>query len=523
LISSFLKTTTGDHLEKKEIRTHYSGVILFIAKMVTVATGIIFTLVVANTLAEADYGTFGFFTTTMISYFTLFSGPITFWTMRFAARDKEGATKTGTAGNMALATIATLVYLALLPIITASPELQKYVLVYVVAAAQIIETYLINVFEACLQAKRPHFVGYGLLVGEVLKVLFVYLFVIRLQLGLLGAVLSLVVAFAIKMAFYFKIIWKELQQKIVLSYIKEWLKGSAFNLYSILGDRIAAVIFLMLTIYGGTTAYGYWYAPLQIANVITYSTFLAFALQPKLLADPNLEEATVSLRIVLMFAIPMTAGVLALPTSYLIFLKESGYYLAAAPVLVILAIDALISTVSTIFTYVLYGIEKVDEKAKIPFDKVVKSRLFIAFSLPYVHSAIALPTAFYVLNTFAGNNPVLMATYVAAINTVVRLITFIVLYRVLRKAVKVRIPWKSIGEFVGAASVMALVLFSAHPTRRFDTLALTAVGGLIYLGLLIAVDKEIRAFVHTILQKVGKQTERIRKPQTKHSATQGRD
>jgi len=511
LISSFLKTTTGDHLEKKEIRTHYSGVILFIAKMVTVATGIVFTLVVANTLAEADYGTFGFFTTTMISYFTLFSGPITFWTMRFVARDKEGATKTGTAGNMALATIATLVYLALLPIITASPELQKYVLVYVVAAAQIIETYLINVFEACLQAKRPHFVGYGLLVGEVLKVLFVYLFVIRLQLGLLGAVLSLVVAFAIKMAFYFKMIWKELQQKIVLSYIKEWLKGSAFNLYSILGDRIAAVIFLMLTIYGGTTAYGYWYAPLQIANVITYSTFLAFALQPKLLADPNLEEATVSLRIVLMFAIPMTAGVLALPTSYLIFLKESGYYLAAAPVLVILAIDALISTVSTIFTYVLYGIEKVDEKAQIPFRQVVLSRLFISFSLPYAHSAITLPTTYFVLQYFAKGDPLAVATYVTGINTIAHLAMFIVLYVILRRAVRVKIPWKNIWKYVAAAAIMAVVLFIARPEKRLSTLIVTIGGGLFYFALLLILDKETRVLVRTVwrvarnrLQNIGK-------------------
>lgn len=500
----------GERLEKEEIRTHYSGAILFFAKLITVATGIVFTLTVANSLSQPDYGAMGVFVNVIIPYFTILSGPITFWTMRFVARDKEGAIKTGIVGNIAVSLIATLVYFAALPLVTASQGLEKYVLVYMIVAAQIIETYLIAVFEACLQAKRPHFVGYGLLVGEILKVLFVYLFVVRLQLVLLGVFLSLIVAFAIKTALYFKIVWKELKQRIVLSYIKEWLKGSAFNLYNIVGDRIAATIFVMLTVYGGTIGYSYYYAPLQIANVITYSTLLAFALTPKLLADPSIDEATATLKNVLMFAVPMTAGVLALPSSYLVFLKESGEYTVATPVLIILAIDALVSTTSTIFAYILYGFEKVDEKAEIPFKQVVKSRLFIAFSLPYVHSAITLPIAFYALTNLAGNNPVLVAMYVTGINTVGHSAAFVILYRVLRKDVKIKIPWKSIGKYVAAASVMALVLFFAHPVRRSSTLLFTAIGGLIYIVLLMAMDKETRALARTGLQIVGKRMSRRR-------------
>ena len=489
-------------MEKQEIRTHYSGAMLFAAKLMSVATGIIFTLMVLNSLSQPDYGAYGALVNTIIPYFTMFSGPISFWAMRFAARDKKGATKTGIVGNLAVSAIATLVYFAVLPLLTASPDLQKYVLIYLVAAAQIIELYLVTVLEACLQAKRPHFVGYGLLVGEILKVSFVYLFVARLQLAALGAILTLIVAFAIKIAFYFEIIWKELKQKIALSYIKEWLKGSTFNLYNIAGDRLAALIFVMLLWYGTTTGYGYYYASVQIANIITYSTFLAFALTPKLLSDANIDEATTSLKNVLLFAVPMTAGVVAIPSSFLLFAKETGDYIAAAPVLTILAIDALISTISTIFTYVLYGVEKVDEKAEIPFRQVVKSRLFIAFSLPYVHSAITLPIAFYALTNLAGNDPVSVAMYVTAITLVGRAVSFVILYRVLRKDVKVKIPWKSIGKYVAAASVMGLIMFLGHPVGRITTLLFTGIGGLIYIALLMAIDKETRTLARTVLQFV---------------------
>jgi hypothetical protein len=211
-----------------------------------------------------------------------------------------------------------------------------------------------------------------------------------------------------------------------------------------------------------------------------------------------------------MFAVPMTAGVIAIPSSYLMFLKESMEYVPATPVLVILAFDALIMTISSIFTYVLYGIEKVDEKAEIPFRQVIRSRLFIAFSLPYAHSIITLPTAFYALNFLANNNPQLVATYVTAINAVGHLAMFIVLYSVLRKAVKVKIPWKSIGKYVAASSVMAFVLFLAQPARRSTTLIVTAVGSMIYLGLLLAFDKETRALARMIWQvgtdKLGRKT-----------------
>jgi hypothetical protein len=159
-------------------------------------------------------------------------------------------------------------------------------------------------------------------------------------------------------------------------------------------------------------------------------------------------------------------------------------------------------TVSTIFTYVLYGIERVDEKAEIPFCDVMKSRLFIAFLLPYAHSAITLPTTYYALTYLAHNDPVLVGSYVTGINTVGHLAMCVVLYYVLRKAVKVKIPWKSIGKYVAASLVMGMLLFSLHPVRS-STLVFTAIGGLVYLGTLVALDKDTRMSIRTVFQMIG--------------------
>jgi len=486
-------------LKKKEIRLQYSGFVLFAAKLLSVATGIAFTFIVVRSVSQIDYGTWGTFNIIM-PYFILLSTAFPFWIMRFVARDKEGAAKTGIFANMLLGIAAALVYLALFPLLIPTFDLGNYVLLFSVAAIYIIENYFVAALEACIQAQRPHFVGYGLLVGEVCKVLLAFILIIEFQFSLLGALLSIVIAFAVRIAFYIKEVIAELKKKIAFNYIREWVKGSTFNIYNIIGDRIAAIIFLMLPIYGGEIAPSYYQAAIIIANVITYSTFLAYALYPKLLAENKMEDVTTAIKMVMMFAIPMTIGVLVMADSYLVIQKE--VYKDATPVLMILGIDALILTVSNIYASTLYGIEKIDEKAKIPFKQVAKSRMFIAFSLPYAHSAITLPTTFYLLTNFARNQPLLATIYVTTVNTVAHFTMFIVLYALVHKAVKIKIPWKAIAKYVLASTFMAAFLFvTPHPKTIFLTIGMTVIGGIIYSAILLVIDREARTLIKTVLHE----------------------
>jgi hypothetical protein len=159
---------------------------------------------------------------------------------------------------------------------------------------------------------------------------------------------------------------------------------------------------------------------------------------------------------------------------------------------------------------VLYGIEKVEEKAEISFRQVIKNRLFIAFSLPYAHSAITLPPAFYALTHLARRNPLLAATYVVGINAIGHFAKLIVLYMVLNKAVKVNIPWKSMGKYAASAAVMAPLLFAVHPVRRAPTLILTGADAALYFGLLLAIRKEARNLARKLLQGVESRMTKLR-------------
>jgi hypothetical protein len=474
--------------------------------MISVATGLIFTLLITRNTSPSQYGVWeNVFD--LMAYFILLAGAIPFWTTRFVARNKEGSTKTGIAANLIIGVISITLYIPLVPFITSALNVaQAYVVLYFMASAQIIETYLINQFEATLRAERPQAVGYGLLFEEITKVSLAYVLIVRLlpQQPLTGAMISLTVAFVIQIIYYLKLMSPSFREKIQWDYVREWLKGSIAYIYYAVGGQMSAVFLIMLFVLGGQAARGDYGAATTIASIITYSSYLSFALYPRLLTDQRSEDVSTSLKLVLMFAIPLTAGAMAIPDSLLIMLRES--YAEAVPVLFITAIDTLVATIFTFYQYVLFGVEKLDEKATIPIRQLLKSNTFKAFSLSYIQSAIMLPLAYYVLKTFISNESmqhVQAAVYVVAILMTTRLATFIILYLLVRSAIKVVVPWTSIGKYVLASAIMGSVLYLIpHQTKITSIFAVAIMGGILYLAILSAIDNEARRLIKSILQEI---------------------
>jgi hypothetical protein len=294
---------------------------------------------------------------------------------------------------------------------------------------------------------------------------------------------------------------EDFTHRVNWAYVREWLKGSVANIYSIVGSQIAAFVFILLFTYGGEGARSNYGAAAQIASVVTYSSSLAFALYPKLLADRKPEDITTSFKTVLMFAIPMTVGAMALSDSYVIILKD--IYRDAWPILIVLAINAFLGTVSNLFGAVLFGVEQVDEQASISFRGLVKSRLFIVFSLPYLQSAIVLPSAFFALTANTQNKSVQAAISISLIITLTNVVTCLIRYVIARKMITFALPWRNIMKYVFASLIMTTAFYLLpHPTRILFTLGMTAFGGIIYFTSLMAIDKEARTLVLTIWEEI---------------------
>jgi O-antigen/teichoic acid export membrane protein len=499
---------------KQEIRLQYSGFVIFAAKMLSVTTGLVFQFLVAWTTTEEQYGIW-FNINDILAYFTILVGVAPFWVMRFVARGKEGSTKTGFVANLIVSVISTILYLAFVPFFLPILGISvNFLPVYFIASLQIVELYALTLFEGCLQATIPQTIGYGLLVQQVGKVALGYVLIVQMGQPLLGALVATIVAIGIQLFYYSKLLAERFKPKIQWGYVKQWLKGSLANIYNVIGNQVSAYVFIMLYEIGGAGGRGRYGAAATITNVISYSSFLAFALYPKLLAERKKEDITTSLKMVLMFAIPMVVVAIVMADSYITLLRQD--YPDASIVLVVLALDTLILVTNNIFSAVLFGMESLDQDEKISFRALVRSKLFIAFSLPYVRSAIILPLTYFVLTTYALNQPLQAAFYVSVISILGHIIAFAVMYVLASKSIKMDIPWKSISKYVLASAVMGAMLFLLpHPTgvpvtattmeiifHIAQVLALTGLGAAIYLVIVMAIDKEARTLPKSILQEI---------------------
>ena len=246
-------------------------------------------------------------------------------------------------------------------------------------------------------------------------------------------------------------------------------------------------------------ARAYYGAAVTIANIISYSGFLALALYPRLLSGSSVEDVPISLKLVMMFAIPMTAGVMVLSDSYLTILKL--VYAEARPVLILLAMNFLCVGLSPVFSTIIMGTERVDAKAKIAFQELIKSRLFLLFTLPYLQSAVTLPTTFFML-TFIAKTSLEAATYIALITLLANSAMLIVRYFIARKCLAFNFPWNSVSKYALASAVMTIsLLVIPHPTKLSKTVALTLLGATIYIAVLMFIDKETRSLAKSILQE----------------------
>jgi len=455
---------------------------------------------ITRTTTKEQYGIWVNVNADIITYFTLLATALPFWVMRFVSRRHEGSAKTGFIANLILGLISTVLYLPLVPFILSALNVSNdYLPLYLLASAQIIEIYLLAVLGDVLRVVRIEALGYGLLIEELAKVVTAYLLIFQFKQGLLGAMSALVAAYSIQVLYYLYVSWGSLKGRVHWSYFKEWFKGSLVNLYNIIGNRISSFGLILLFTIGGEAARAYYGASFQIAGVIGHASLLAFALYPKLLVRRRTEDVVTAFKSFLMFAIPMTVGAIVFSDSYLTILDIK--YKVASPILQMLAFFVFISGFSQILDSIVFGTEKIDLEAKIPLGELVKTKLFLVFSFPYARSLIVLPSVYIILTTI-GNDPLAAAFYTVIIMLFAGVILLIARVIFVKGLFPFSFPWVNVVKYLFASAVMGvLLLVIPHPTKLSTTLGYTLIGGIVYLSTLMAIDRDTRSMVRSIIEE----------------------
>ena len=488
-------------MAKNGIRLRYPGFVVFITNLLSIVTGIAFALMITRNVSTKEFGIWGN-VGDIYGYFAMFAGVFPFWTTRFIARRHAGAAKTGLIANILVSIASASLYLALIPILLPMLQISNaYMLLYALVAIQIIEFHTLIGLGAIIYAKKPQSAGYGIFIYEVCKVVLGFALIMQLELGLLGAIYSMLISWFIQIVFYVKLTARELKENVRWKYVKEWLKASPINVYDMVGKRIGAFAYIFLFVYGGELARAYQGAAATIAAFIGYSSALAYALYPRLLTETKAEDVSVSIKMVLTFAIPMMVGVIVLSESYLTILNQA--YAIAKPVLIVLALGALLGTLSQVFNSVVVGTEKVDATAKIPLKQLVRSNLFKIYTLTYVLTAVSLPTTLLLI--YIAKTPLEAATYFVILGPLFGLAGLLYTYIIARKCLPFTFPWKNTAKYVIASAVMAtILLIIPHPRRLSPTVGLTLLGGTVYFITLASIDEETRSLAKSILQEISR-------------------
>jgi len=488
-------------VDKNAVRVRYSGFVVFASQILSLITGLAFTLLLTRNMSPAEFGTWTFIAN-LVALFVLPSTIFPFWATRFVARGKEGASRTAFSANLAVAAVSIVVYLVVVsPLITAFGISSAYLLVYLLASLQILNLYLIAVHEGVLQAVKPQTKGHGLLIEEVVKVAVAFVLIVGLKQLFVGAMIAMISGAAAQVVFYSWILKDELKQAIRWSYLREWLKGSTAYTYNIVGNQLINFLSYMLVYFSGQAALGYYQAAITFSVVIGYASSLAFALYPKMLAEECPEDVASSFETVIMLVLPMAAVSLAMARSLLIILKDA--YAPAAPILMLLTVETVVVVVSQFYAQCAMGVESFDMEGKIPFRQLLRSKIFKVFSLPYLQAAISLPLVYFLLMRVGSSNPVLATEYLVAVLIGAQSVSLAVLYGLMHKVLKVKIKWANIAKYVLGSFVTAGVMLVLPQTTTlvatFGKLLL-AVG--VYAALLCAIDKDARKLVRQIWEEI---------------------
>ena len=83
---------------KSKIRLRYSGLVVFTSRLISIAAGLAFVLMIIRNVAEEQFGIWGNLSD-VLSYFILLSTVFPFWATRFVARKHAGSARTGLVAN----------------------------------------------------------------------------------------------------------------------------------------------------------------------------------------------------------------------------------------------------------------------------------------------------------------------------------------------------------------------------------------------------------------------------------------
>ncbi len=484
-----------------------TGLVVFAARIASVFTGLAFLVFMTRSLSAQQFGFYEVITD-LVTFAAYPAGLIAFWATRDIARGKMFG-KTAIVMNMFLSALGIAIYFGM-SYFSASKIPTASISTLILAVMLVPVAYFNWASNSVVSGHRPVVLGYAVIFSEVSKLAVAYPLLIVFKTGIEGVIVSVTVANLAQSIASVALAGEALSKPVDFPTGKKWLAHLWLPMLTTLPLFLAiADTYVASLAAGETILIAHYQAAFSVAGLAGYSFYLASAMYPLLLKGGSDEVSSVTLDLTLVFGIPMAVGAAVLATPILRVLNP--VYVDASGTLAILAIAALVTTISLVFDQILLGKERVDVDESATFGRYLRSNLLFVAEVNIVLGLVYLVAVYATISEglrIGLPAPTILDIWALSQLCVFALFVFVKLRRILRVG-RLTIP-RSVGFYVLGAAIMAVVLyvlegFIVYGEDIFflaaELVAVSAIGIGTYAVFVLAVDKRLRGMAVKMIRE----------------------
>jgi len=281
-----------------EIRVTYSGLIGLVIGLSTVITGMIFILIVTRSLTPEELGTWGLIGG-LVTYVIILEPMISYWTTREIARGIDSG-KTAVLSSGIFSIIGFLAFLVIAFFVSEPTGTNTDILFF--AALMIPFSFLNRTLSSIALGWKPHVNSYGVIIFDVAKIPAAIIFIHFMDLGLTGAILSLIIAYIPSIIVLAIASRSKLQNNFNKVFLKNWLKRAWLPSYIKFPNLVVLDVLVFSLITGSVVGLAYWVAATTVGTAVRHSSQITRAVYPKLLSGGQKEYLQANLMRLFYFA-----------------------------------------------------------------------------------------------------------------------------------------------------------------------------------------------------------------------------
>jgi len=362
-------------------------------------------------------------------------------------------------------------------------------------------------------AWKPHAVSYGFLGFEIIKVPAGLMLVYFLQLGIEGAIYATFLAFLASICIQIFFAREKLKGNFNFGYIKKWFRLFWLPVYRGIPSLLSlsdVVIFSVIT--GTVVGVSYYTAAKTIGYLVNHTRSFTTGLYPKLLQSGKKEYLQETIIHLLYFAFPLIAlsVVVARPALFAL----NPIYEIATPVVIILSIRSLLTTLNLTYFEALQGIEEVDIKKTSTFRDYIKSKLILFPTFQLIRHGVYFGglVLLLFLVEFDEENQIEIIIYWALVGLIVEIPLFIYILNLVQKNFVLKLEIVTLLKYAFACVIsfgLMYVLmdeYLLYENKIFEFLpnlvmfVSIGVGG--YLAITYLIDKRTKVLVNSIINEI---------------------